>query len=98
MKWIETDPLATVAGRQIIRFMWKNILTQFGTSKVLISDNDMQFKGSPFKKLCKEKQIHCRFTAVTHPQVNVQTKVSNTTMMNGLKKHLIKKGPGRKNC
>lgn len=32
-KWIEAEPLATVTGRKIIKFMWKNILTKFGTSE-----------------------------------------------------------------
>lgn len=27
MKWIETEPLAVVTGKYMIRFMWKNILT-----------------------------------------------------------------------
>lgn len=30
-KWIEPEPLTTVTVRQMIKFMWKNILTCFGT-------------------------------------------------------------------
>lgn len=38
-KWIEAQPLECIAGRHIIKFLWKNIITTFGTPKVLVSDN-----------------------------------------------------------
>ena len=38
-KWIKAEPFPTVIGRKKIKFMWKNILTLFGTPRVLISDN-----------------------------------------------------------
>lgn len=59
-KSIEAETLATVTGRQMIIYMWKNILTRFGALKVLISDNHTHFEGSPFKEWCKEKRIHRR--------------------------------------
>lgn len=37
--WIEAEPLSCIAGRQIIKFLLKNIMTKFGTPKVLVSDN-----------------------------------------------------------
>lgn len=30
-KWIEAEPIATINGRCMIKLMWKNILTRFGT-------------------------------------------------------------------
>lgn len=42
-KWVEAEPLASISSRTIIKFMWKNILTKFGTPRVLISDNGLQF-------------------------------------------------------
>ena len=49
-KWIEAEPLAIITGKQMIKFMVKNILACFGTPRFLISDNDTQFEGSPFKE------------------------------------------------
>lgn len=74
-KWIEAEPLATITGKHMIRFMWKNILNQFGTPIVLISDNGNQFEARPFKEWCEEKRIHHCFTSVAHPQTNGQTKI-----------------------
>ena len=65
-KWIEVEPMATVSRKQMIKLMTKNILVHFGTPKVLKSDNDTQFEGSPYKECCENKKIHCRFTSVAH--------------------------------
>lgn len=46
-EWIEVEPLVCISGRQVIKFMWKNIVTRFGIPKVLISDNGLQFAGNP---------------------------------------------------
>ena len=89
-EWIEVEPLATVTGKKMIKFMTKNILAHFGTPRILISDNDTQFEGSPFKECCKDKKIHRRFTSVAHPQANRETKISNKMIVNGLKKRLLR--------
>ena len=89
-KWIEAEPLATVTGMKMIKFMWKNILTRFGTPSFLICDSSTQFEGIPFKEWCEEKKTHRWFTSVAHPQTNGQTEVSNKISVNGLKKRLMK--------
>ncbi|KAL7596419.1 hypothetical protein Lser_V15G27641 [Lactuca serriola] len=89
-KWIEAEPLACIIGRHIIKFVWKNIMTRFGTPKILISDNGLQFAENPFKEWCASKGINQRFTSVTHPQANGQKEVSNRTIVNGIKKRLGK--------
>ncbi|XP_023746717.1 uncharacterized protein LOC111894856 [Lactuca sativa] len=89
-KWIEAEPLACISGRHMIKFVWKNIMTRFGTHKVLISDNGLQFAENPFREWCTAKGISQRFTPVAHPQANGQTEVSNRTIVNGIKKRLGK--------
>ncbi|KAI3503882.1 hypothetical protein L1887_32347 [Cichorium endivia] len=70
--------------------MWKHILTRFGTPRILISDNGLQFAENPFRGWCEERQIRQQFTSVAHPQANGQTEVTNRTMVNGIKKRLGK--------
>lgn len=84
-KWIEAEPLECIAGRQMIKFLWKKIITRFVTPKVLISGNGFQFAENLFRSWCTEKGIEQRFTLVAHPQANGQTKVSNRTLVNGIK-------------
>ena len=89
-KWIEVEPLACISRRHMIKFVWKNIMTRFGTPKILISDNSLQFDENSFRDWCTAKGISQRFTSMAHPQVNGQTKVSNRTIVNGIKKRLGK--------
>ena len=49
-KWIETEPLANIRDIDAKRFVWKNIVTRFGISRTLISDNIPQFDGKAFKR------------------------------------------------
>ena len=66
-KWIEAEPLACISGRHMIKIVWKNIMTRFGTPKVLISDNGLQFAENPFREWCASKGISQQFTLVAHP-------------------------------
>ena len=38
-KWVEAEPLATIAERQIEKFVWRNLVTRFGLPKTIITDN-----------------------------------------------------------
>ena len=40
-KWVETEPLANIKDVDVKRFIWKNIVTRFGTPHTLISDNGL---------------------------------------------------------
>nr|KYP72882.1 Gypsy retrotransposon integrase-like protein 1 [Cajanus cajan] len=42
-KWIEAEPLTSITAVNVQKFMWKNIITQFGIPHALISDNGLQF-------------------------------------------------------
>ena len=42
-KWAEAEPLATITGKQIEKFVLKNIICRFGIPRVLVSDNGRQF-------------------------------------------------------
>lgn len=49
IKWVETEPLATISGKAVQKFMWKNIICRFGIPHVLVSDNGKQFLENLFK-------------------------------------------------
>ena len=40
-KWVEAEPLASIRDVDAKKFIWKNIVTQFGVPHTLISDNDL---------------------------------------------------------
>lgn len=40
-KRIKAEPLVCLARKQIIKFLWKNIITRFGMPRVLVNDNGL---------------------------------------------------------
>ncbi|KAL0373856.1 UNVERIFIED_CONTAM: Gag-Pol polyprotein [Sesamum radiatum] len=87
-KWVKAEALAKITEREMINFIWKNIICRFGIPRVLISDNGTQFKGKAITAWCKELKIQQNFTAVRNPQANGQTEVTNRTILQHLKTRL----------
>ena len=56
-KWVEVEPLANIRNVDAKRFIWKNIVTRFGVSHVLILDNGLQFDSKMFKRYCGELEL-----------------------------------------
>ena len=40
-KWVEAEPLAIIRDVDVKRFIWKNIVTRFGTPCTLVSNNEL---------------------------------------------------------
>ncbi|XP_027157186.1 uncharacterized protein LOC113758608 [Coffea eugenioides] len=86
--WVKVEPLATISGKAIQKFFWKNIVCRFGIPHVLIFDNGRQFAENPFRSWCAELGINQHFTSVGHPQANGQVENANRTILQGLKTRL----------
>jgi transposase InsO family protein len=87
-KWPEVKPLATITGKQVVKFVCEQIVCRFGLPGKLISDNGTQFAGNPFKSWCTELQITQIFTSVAHPQSNGQVERMNRSIVEGIKERL----------
>ena len=51
-KWAKAEALANIRDVDVRKFVWKNIVTRFGVSDSLISDNGLQFDNRAFRKFC----------------------------------------------
>ena len=87
-KWVEAEPLANIRDVDAKRFVWKNIVIQFGVPYVLISDNGLQFDSKMFRRYCGELRIINRYSTPAYPQGNGQAEAVNKVIVNGLKKRL----------
>ncbi|KAK4403109.1 hypothetical protein Sango_1051600 [Sesamum angolense] len=87
-KWVEAEPLSRISEKEIIKFVWKNIICRFGIPRAFITDNGTQFQGKEFKRWCLELKIKQYFTSVGTPQSNGQTEVTNRTILQHLKTRL----------
>ena len=87
-KWVEAEPLANIRDMDAKRFVWKNIVTQFGIPHTLILNNGLQFDSKAFKRYCCDLGITNRYSTPTYPQGNGQAEAINKVIVSGLKKRL----------
>ena len=87
-KLVEAEPLANIRDVDAQKFIWKNIITRFGTPHTLISDNGLQFDSKNFREYCCEFGITNRYSTPAYPQGNGQVEAVNKVIVNGLKKRL----------
>ena len=87
-KWVEVEPLANIRDMDAKRFVWKNIVTQFGVPHTLISDNRLQFDSIAFRRYYYDLGIRNRYSTPAYLQGNEQVEAVNNVIVNGLKKRL----------
>ena len=66
-KWVEAEPLANIRDVDVKRFIWKNIITRFGTPHTLISENGLQFDSKAFRQYCSDLGIKNRYSTPAYP-------------------------------
>ncbi|GAA0143434.1 hypothetical protein LIER_04121 [Lithospermum erythrorhizon] len=62
--------LANIKGDDMVRFLWKQVLTRFGILRILVSDNRAQFVSSTLQQFCEKYNIEHRFAPVYYPQAS----------------------------
>ncbi|XP_022887370.1 uncharacterized protein LOC111403192 [Olea europaea var. sylvestris] len=89
-KWIEAEVLSKVRDREVIQFIWKNVICRFGVPKEIVTDNGTRFINTGFQNFCKEWNIKLNFSTPRYLQANGQAKSSNKIVMNTLKKDYLR--------
>ncbi|KAL0453525.1 UNVERIFIED_CONTAM: hypothetical protein Slati_1330600 [Sesamum latifolium] len=87
-KWVEAEPLSKISEKEVIKFVWRNIICHFGIPRAFVTDNGTQFQGKEFKRWCLELKIKHHFTSIGTPHSNGQTEVTNRTILHHLKARL----------
>ena len=85
-KWAEAEALANIRDVDVKKFVWKNIITKFGVSNSLISNNDLQFDSQAFCEFYSDLGIRNRYSSPAYPQGNGQAEAVNKVIVNGLKR------------
>lgn len=91
---VVTEPLAHFREVDVKKFIRNNIISRFGIFRALVSDNGTQFVGQKVKKILDELKIEFYNSTLSYLHCNTQTKASNKTTINGIKKRL-KKAKGK---
>ncbi|KAL0448679.1 UNVERIFIED_CONTAM: hypothetical protein Slati_1424300 [Sesamum latifolium] len=87
-KWVDAELLTKIGEKEVMKFIWQNIICQFGIPRALIADNETQFQGGKLKSWLEESKIKQLFTSVNNPQANEQAEVTNRIILQQLKTRL----------
>ena len=69
-KWTEAIPTRTNDNKVIIKFLRENIISRFGASRAIISDNGSHFCNWAFEALMWKYSISYKLSTAYHPQTN----------------------------
>ena len=85
-KWVEAIATRTNDNKVITSFIQRNIISQFGFLRVIISNGGTHFMNKHFEALMKKYNISHEVATPYHPQTNGQVEVSNREI-----KHILEK-------
>ena len=87
-KLTKTEALRTITALSVAKAFCKTWVYNFGTPKVVLTDNGSQFAARFFLKVCKILGIHKVFTTEYHPQTNGQAERFNRTILASLRNYV----------
>ena len=87
-KWIEVEAFTSNKDKDVVQFVWKNIVCRFGIPQSLVTNKGPQFDSGVYINLCHELKIKNLYSTPWYPLSNDQAEASNKTLLMALKKHL----------
>ena len=87
-KWVEAEAVVAITQKSVKKFLWENIICQFGILQRIIIDNGPQLKGDKILQFCSNLHIIMNPSSVCHLQTNGQVESANKNILNSLKKWL----------
>ena len=67
-KWVEAIPTRINDHREVLRFITRCILAQYGCPRAIINDNGSHFNNAHFRAFLKKYGVHHRVTTPYHPR------------------------------
>ena len=76
-KWAEAVPTRINDNQVVIKFLRENIISPFGATRAIISDNESHFCNRAFEALMRKYSVSHKLSTTYHPQTNGQVEVTN---------------------
>ena len=87
-KWIEAETFTSIKDKDVIQFVWRNIVFRFGIPKSIVTDNGPQFDSKVYRNFCHVLKIRNLCSTMRYPQSNGKAEASNKTLLTTLRKCL----------
>ena len=87
-KQVTVEAYTNVNQSDIIKFVWKHLICQFGVPREIVVDNETQFQNNKLKELCDTYHIKLNFALVSYTQSNGLAEATNKAILNIIKKSL----------
>lgn len=87
-KLTKTEALRTITALSVAKAFCRTWVYNFGTPKIVLTDNGSQFASRFFLQVCKILGIHKVFTTEYHPQTNGQAERFNRTILASLRDYV----------
>ncbi|XP_019266928.1 PREDICTED: uncharacterized protein LOC109244321 [Nicotiana attenuata] len=84
----EERPYHKIGEREVVDFLWENIICRFGILKEIAYDNGPQFIGAKITKFLEDLKIKRIASSPYHPCANGQAESRNKVIIQNLKKRL----------
>jgi len=85
-KWVEATACQKNDAKTVIKFLKRQIFSQFRVPRVLISDGGSHFCNAQLAKVLKHHEVRHKIASPYHPQTNGQAEVSNQEIKRILEK------------
>lgn len=92
-KWVEAVACRTNDNTTVVKFLKENVLSRYGTPRVIISDQGTHFCNRSFEALMRRYGVLHKVSTAYHPQTNGQAELANREVKQILKKTV---NPNRK--
>jgi len=88
IKWIEAEAIASITTVEVRKFIWRNIITQFGIPHAIIFENGRQFDTSKLTDYLHNLGCQACFMAAARSQTNGQAEAAKKSIIFSLQKKL----------
>ncbi|XP_038978648.1 uncharacterized protein LOC120108978 [Phoenix dactylifera] len=85
-KWVEAATCRNNDNKTVIKFLKKNVLSRFGTPRVIISDRGTHFCNRSFEALMRKYGVVHKIATAYHPQTSGQVELANREIKRILEK------------
>ncbi|GAA0159303.1 hypothetical protein LIER_38834 [Lithospermum erythrorhizon] len=77
-KWVEAVPLKKTCSDNIVKLLWKHVITRFGVLRILVFDNGPQFESEELANFYEKYNTEHRFLPVYYPQTTPSHAIGET--------------------